>query len=218
MAMRLQEVHPSLVHYPLAFLPTTLACDTLGKLTGSRTLLNIGRYGMAMTAGSVALAGVFGLIAQQEVNARGEAGAMLTTHRNLNLALLGMTTAMAASRIRRKKPTMRYLLTGLGGLGAALYSAYLGGKMVYEHGVGVAAAGGLKEGHAPEITPSTLEEAARHAASDVRDGVERAAKNLAEGPYIPAITAQEPRQPARRTGGASEQAGTRGSVEERPRP
>lgn len=216
MAMRLQEVHPSLVHYPLALLPTTLACDAIGKVTGSRTLLNIGRYGMAVTAGSIALAGVFGLIAQQEVKARGAAGAMLTTHRNLNLTLLGMASAMAVSRIRRKKPTLRYLAVGFAGLGAALYSAYLGGKMVYEHGVGVAAAGGLKEGHAPEIKPSTLDEVARHAADDVRDGLELAAKNLATGPYIPAITAEEQRTASSPTGVTTEQTGAARPTEERP--
>jgi uncharacterized membrane protein len=43
MAMRLQELHPSIVHFPIALLPTALAADALGPLSGSETLMEMGR-------------------------------------------------------------------------------------------------------------------------------------------------------------------------------
>lgn len=42
MAMRLHELHPSLVHFPIALLPTSIGSDLVGTLTRSRRLLELG--------------------------------------------------------------------------------------------------------------------------------------------------------------------------------
>ena len=200
MAMRLQEVHPSLVHYPIALLPVSIGADALGKVTGSRTLLGMGKMGIALTAGTAALAGVFGLIAQEEVKLNSDrAGDLLVTHRNLNVGFLALATMMAVRRSMRRKPSMRYLVTGAAAIGAVAYSAYLGGKMVYEHGVGVKAADGIAEGHAPELRLDRLEELSEHALQDVKDGVRHAAEALADGKIVPAIGAR-PMEPVREAG------------------
>ena len=212
MAMRLHELHPSLVHFPLAFYPFTLVTDTIGRLTGSRSLMNCGRIGIALTAGSAAMAGVAGLIAQEEVNLEGPAGDMLVTHRNLNIAFLALTTTMAVRRLRRTRPSLRYLLAGFAGLGAALYSAYLGGHMVYEHGVGVKPAGGIARGHSPQLRPSKAGEIARHALDDAKAGVQHAVEDVARGEIVPAITHPAPETPVpgpmEEGGGISPQART----------
>ncbi len=188
MTMRLQEVHPALVHYPIAFLGLSVGSDLLGKLTGSRTLLGIGKLGMALTAATGALAGVFGLIAQEEVELPDKrADDMLVTHRTLNVGFVTLATAMAVVRARREKPSLRYLATALGSMGAVAYSAYLGGKLVYEHGVGVAAAGGIAEGHGPELRWDRADEVKEHAIQDVRQGLRTAAKTMAEGKLVPAL-------------------------------
>ena len=188
MTMRLQEVHPALVHYPIAFLTLSVGSDVLGKLTGSRTLLGIGKLGMALTAATGALAGVFGLIAQEEVELRGKrADDLLVTHRTLNMGFVTLATAMAIARARREKPSVRYLATGLAAMGAVAYSAYLGGKMVYEHGVGVAAADGIAEGHGPELRMDRAQELREHAMEDMRRGLRTAVKTMAEGKWVPAL-------------------------------
>ena len=99
MAMRLQEIHPSLVHYPLAFLPLSIGADLLARSTGNRTFAELGRYAMALAAGSAAVAAVAGLAAQEEVDVEegSEAYEMLVTHRNMNLTLVGAATGMAMS-------------------------------------------------------------------------------------------------------------------------
>lgn len=38
MVMRLHEIHPSLVHFPIALLPTAIASDLVGTFTRSRPL------------------------------------------------------------------------------------------------------------------------------------------------------------------------------------
>src|SRR5690606_10448007 len=149
MAMRLQELHPSSVHYPIALLPVSLAADALGLLTHNRRLLEVGRLTMPLAAASAAVAGVLGLIAQEVVQTDEEGADMLVTHRTLNLGLIGIAAGMAVKRLGEKKPDVGYLAVGAVGLGAMIYSAYLGGQMVYDRGVGVRTAGGLREDLAP---------------------------------------------------------------------
>src|SRR5512138_1437654 len=105
MAMRLQEVHPTLVHYPLAFQPLAVATESLGYLSGGRRLRAAGRWATLLAAGSAVLAGVAGLIAQEEVVADDEAHDMLVTHRTLNIGLTLTAVLLASWRWRRKGPT-----------------------------------------------------------------------------------------------------------------
>lgn len=178
MAMRLQELHPSLVHLPITLLPASILSDLLGWSSGSGALLELGRRLMPIAAASAGLAGIAGLIAQEASEVPERARPLLRTHRNLNLGLVGVGVWMAARRTRRRRPGAPYLLAGLGVLGAMAYSAYLGGRMVYEHGVGVAAAGGLKERAAPELQRNTARDVVRTSGSHLRRGVRRALAEL----------------------------------------
>ncbi len=175
MAMHLQELHPAAVHYPIALLPLSVAADALGLMTGNRSLLEVGRLTIPVAAASAAVAGVLGLVAQEVVRTDEESNEMLIMHRNLNLGLLGVATAMALKRFRQDKPDVGYLAIGAAGIGAMVYSAYLGGQMVYDRGVGVRPADGLLESEAPPITRPReaalatarhLVEGARHAVMD----------------------------------------------------
>ena len=187
MAMRLQEVHPSLVHFPLTLLPLSIGADLLGRVTGSDTLRSLARTTMPLAAVSAAVAAVFGLVAQEEVNATGEAHDMLVTHRNLNLALVGTAAAMAAWRSKHDEPGAGYLALGLGGLAAVTYTAYLGGHMVYEHGVGVLDAAGLRDGVSPELAPGSMAEAVRTAGRDLGEGARHAVDEIRHGEIAPQL-------------------------------
>lgn len=189
MPMRLQEIHPAVVHFPIALLPMSLGADTLGRLTDSQPLLDVGRRTMPLAAAGAALAGLAGLIAQEAVKAEGEAHQALVTHRSLNLGLICLTALMARKRARRVRPSWGYLAAGFTGVGAMVYSAYLGGHMVYELGVGVKPAAGLHEEKAPEIRAENAEEVARLAADHVQHGLRHAAEHLAEGEITPGVTA-----------------------------
>lgn len=186
--MRLQEVHPSVVHYPIAFLPVAIGADLLGRLTGSRKLMNFGKAAIGIAAAGAAVAATTGLIAQQEVNADGEALDMLITHRNLNLAATVVATAMATWRGAREKPSASYLTLGVASTALVYYTAYLGGHMVYQFGVGVQPADGIAHGHAPALTASDAAYVTKHAAADLKSAVALTAKEVGEGKLVPAIT------------------------------
>jgi len=185
MAMRIQELHPAAVHYPIALLPVSIAADTLGLLTRNRGLLEVGRLTMPVAAVSAAFAGVLGLIAQEAVQTDEEGAAMLATHRTLNLGLIGAAAAMAIKRVGQRKPHPAYLAVGAMGIVAMIYSAYLGGQMVYDKGVGVRTAGGLREEDAPPLTRprEATVTSARHVARGARHAVEESL----EGQLVPAM-------------------------------
>ena len=189
MAIRNHEVHPAIVHFPITLLPIAVGADLLGRATGNRTLAEVGRWAMPLTAATAALSAATGLVAQEEVRAEGRAHDLLVTHRTMNLSFVGLSALMAAWRWGREKPTGTYLALGLASLGAVSYSAYLGSKMVYEYGVGVDAAHGLRrpEG-APEIAPGHFAEAARASVEDLERAIPHAVDDLRRGELVPEIT------------------------------
>lgn len=191
MPIGLQEMHPAMVHFPIAFLPLSLGADALGRLTGDYALMEMGRRTMPLAAASAMSAAVFGLIAQQAVHAEGQAHDLLVTHRTLNAGLVGVTAALAARRLRSSKPGLGYLAVGLAALGAMGYSAYLGGRMSYEHGVGVKPAGGLNEARGPEVEPENVGESARIAAGNLAQGARGAARESVQGELAPVFRSPE---------------------------
>lgn len=172
MSMRIHEIHPALVHYPLALMPTAIAADALGRITGSEGLLALGRRLTPLAAASGLLAGIFGLVAQEAVRVDGESAELLATHRTLNLGVVALATAMAGKRVRMRRPSLGYLAVGAAGVAIMGYSAYLGGAMVYAHGVGVAPADGVLDERDPELTPHDLPAAAHAVRDNLRTGLE----------------------------------------------
>ena len=191
MAIGLQEMHPAMVHFPIAFLPLSLGADALGRLTGDYALLEMGRRTMPLAAASAVTAAALGLIAQEAVHAEGQAHDLLATHRTLNAGLVGVTAAMALKRMRSHRPSLGYLAVGLAALGAMGYSAYLGGRMAYAHGVGVKPAGGLNEARGPEVGLGNVGESARIAADNLQRGVRGAAREAASGDLAPVFASAD---------------------------
>src|ERR1051325_12054388 len=102
MAMKLHEVHPAIVHFPLALFPLSIGADLLGRATGDETLMEIGKKTLPLAIASGLIAGVAGLMAQTEVEADGKSLDLLKTHRTLNLATVAAATALAARSGERR--------------------------------------------------------------------------------------------------------------------
>jgi uncharacterized membrane protein len=137
MGMRVHELHSAAVHAPLALLPTAAAVDLAAALSGDRTLQRMGSVLWGVGAGAAVLAGLAGLAASQEVRAyEDETSDMMWLHGAGNVALTMTALGMAAYRTRRRSSVPQATL-GLVACAASAYTAYLGGEMVYERGVGV---------------------------------------------------------------------------------
>jgi uncharacterized membrane protein len=170
---------------PLALAPLSIVSDLAGFAADDPSLEAVGRATIGLAAAAAGIAAVTGLIAQEEVVAEGRAGDHLVTHRNLNL-VGGLALAGMALWRREHQPGPGYLALGVGVLGTMFYTAYLGGKMVYDHGVGVKAAGGTR-GDVPELRWGEARRTARAALADVREGAAQAAGDIRDGRLAPSL-------------------------------
>jgi len=137
MAMHVHEVHAAAVHAPLVLLPAAAAVDLAAALTGDRSRAALGRRLWWLNVGAAAFAGVAGLAASQEIKADDpEAQDMLWLHGIGNVGALLGGIGLAFWRSFRR-PSIGQAAIGLAASGLALFTAYLGGEMVYGRGVGV---------------------------------------------------------------------------------
>ncbi len=141
----MSELHPPVVHFAVALTITGVLFDILGFLLNKESLKTAGFW--------VFLAGVFavwgamlsGEVAEESVEEVVKilgAESLLETHETLGKTLPWIFTILALLRFYLHiKPSKKlfgiYLILALVGIGLIGYQGRLGGKMVYEHGVGV---------------------------------------------------------------------------------
>jgi uncharacterized membrane protein len=141
MGMHVHEVHAAVIHAPLVLLPAAAVVDLSAAVGDTREGGDLGRKLWWLAVGAGALAGVAGFAASQEVKTdEGRAEDMMWLHGVGNSAILLGGVGIALWRTFRP-PTVAQAAVGLAATGLALYTAYLGGEMVYAHGVGVRALG-----------------------------------------------------------------------------
>jgi uncharacterized membrane protein len=139
MGMRVHEVHAAVIHGPLVLLPTAAAIDLTAAVTGNRSYARLGRTLWWVGAGAGLFAGLAGMAASQEVRADDEqASDMMWLHGIGNFALVVGAFGIAGWRAVRR-PTVASATVGLIACAASLYTAYLGGEIVYSRGIGVKA-------------------------------------------------------------------------------
>jgi len=135
--MRVHELHAATVHAPLALLPTAAAVDLVAAVTGNDSHARLGRTLWWIGAGGGLLAGLTGAAASREIRADDERTEdMIWLHGVGNAALVAGALGIASWRSTRG-PSVLISTLGLLASAASLYTAYLGGEMVYERGVGV---------------------------------------------------------------------------------
>ncbi|RKH74726.1 DUF2231 domain-containing protein [Corallococcus aberystwythensis] len=135
--MLLHELHPSLVHMPLALLPTAAVADLIVVTTGDRAWEKVGRRLWVAGAASAVIAGVTGLAASQEVRMDAPRARDMTVAHGVGNALITLgALGLMAWRLTRP-PTVLTTVLGLAACASSLVTATIGGKMVYEQGIGI---------------------------------------------------------------------------------
>ena len=189
MTIGLQQMHPALVHLPITLLPLAVGADLLGHVSGNERLLGFGRNAIELAALGALGAAVTGLVAGEEVNVEGESRDMLMTHRNLNFVATVVATSMAVWRAGRRRPNAVYLGAGLAGVAVIAYTAYLGGKLVYDVGVGVEPAKGVYRADAPKLKRGHVGAFFAAAATDLLHGVQHMIQEVGKGKIVPTVAA-----------------------------
>ena len=137
MGMHVHELHAASVHAPLVVLPAAALVDLAASLSGNRHQDALGRKLWWLGVGAGAIAGIAGLAASQEIKAEeSRSEDMMWLHGAANFAILLGATGIALWRSVRRASVASSAI-GLAACGVATYTAYLGGEMVYAHGVGV---------------------------------------------------------------------------------
>ena len=75
------------------------------------------------------------------------------------------------------------------------YTAYLGGKLVYDVGVGVEPAHGVYRSDAPKLKSGQVGSFVKTAATDLVHGVQHMVQEVAKGRLVPTIMASRRKQP-----------------------
>lgn len=190
MGIRLQEMHPALVHLPITSLPLAVGADLLGRMTGNKSLLSFGQKAICIAAAGAVASAVTGLIAGEEVNVEGASRDMLMTHRNLNFVATVVASSMALWRTNHQKPNAVYLGTGVVGVSVVAYTAYLGGKLVYGAGVGVEPAHGVYRADAPALKPGQIGSFLKAAGTDLVHGAQHMVQEVGKGQLVPTIVSR----------------------------
>lgn len=141
MALRVHELHPILVHAPLVLLPAAAIVDVAAATSRSRVrrfaLDRAGRRLWWVAVGSGIAAGLAGMAASQEIRLDDDAAKdAMWLHGMGNVGLLAAGGALGAWR-RSHRATPLTAALGASAVGAALYTAWFGGELVYTHGAGV---------------------------------------------------------------------------------
>jgi uncharacterized membrane protein len=168
MPMRTHELHPSVVHAPLVLLPATAVVDLLAAVRPlDRRLDRTARRLWWMTAGGALFVGLTGMAASQEIEAGNRrARDVMFLHGIGNFGLVLAAFGVATWRTRHRA-SLTSAFAGVAASMASLYTAYLGGELVYSHGVGVKALGGA----AAETPPLLSAAAPRRLARDAGRGL-----------------------------------------------
>ncbi|WP_293444439.1 DUF2231 domain-containing protein [Persephonella sp.] len=143
----LSEFHPPVVHFAIALILTGVAFDIAGFVLNRESLRNAGFWTIVFGALAVWGAMFTGHFAEELVEdaIKGtKAYELLEQHEEIGEILPWIVSILAGFRIflnfrQNKKLFILYLSAGLIVAGMVGFQGRLGGKMVFEHGVGVKA-------------------------------------------------------------------------------
>ncbi len=138
------NVHPLVVHFPVALLLIAALMDVVALVAGRRRILARFATVLYILGALGAFAGwLSGRAAADSVMISGAAKAILTDHADWATLTLWFFGIYAALRLVFWNLQIRYILwiplvvVGAGGLVLVVQSATLGARLVFEHGVGV---------------------------------------------------------------------------------
>ncbi|UCV21638.1 DUF2231 domain-containing protein [Ferribacterium limneticum] len=151
--------HPAVVHFPIALAVTATLLLLLGRLRPANpTFTASGRLLVLGAAVSAGFAAALGWYAFQTVEHDGAGHLVMLSHRNWALAGTAGLIALAVwdgLRQRAERPPHAALLPIMLVLSAGLgVTGWLGGEMVYRHGIGVSASAFA----GPEVAAPTMAE------------------------------------------------------------
>jgi len=139
----MQNIHPYFVHFPIAILSAGLLWDILGIFLNKESFRNAGWWAQVFGVIAIIITVITGLIAANTVAHTDAAHEIMETHETIGLIVAGVFILLLIWRsfLKTSIPLKKlyqtiYLAIGIFTVITMLYGAHLGGKLVYEFGVG----------------------------------------------------------------------------------
>ena len=137
----MESLHPLVVHFPIALLLTALFLDTLALVSRRPGLHRIALWNLCLGTVGAAVAVLTGLQAEDVAKHSFEIWQVMQLHERLGIItlILGLMTVAWRLRYRDQLSTRSRVVILLAMLIMAstiTFGAYLGGRLVYEFGVG----------------------------------------------------------------------------------
>jgi uncharacterized membrane protein len=139
----MSNIHPLIVHFPIALLIVVFALDFLGAISRKQTLITAANILSIFAALGAVAAVATGLIAEESVWHTDQAHELIEQHETVGFIVLGAALISLIFRpaVRKKKSKSSLLWVAvIISLAAAVlvgYEGYLGGEIVFRHGAGV---------------------------------------------------------------------------------
>lgn len=142
----LVPVHPAVVHFPIALLPMVFVLETIGHFGQRNELRKAALWLLTIGVTAAWFAVLTGYLAQEHASQtiRDSRGLeLLQLHAKMAYAAAALWSGLLLGRIYLERPDTerwRPLWLAFAFLGSLVlfFTAYLGGRMVYEFGAGVA--------------------------------------------------------------------------------
>lgn len=137
---RIWELHPALVHFPIALLLSGIVLDLIDWYRANQTLTGVATWILIAGVGTGIVAANFGLLAFYTVPAHTEdAHTLMFWHAGMAVSSLALFGGVAFARWRRRsgQPSLSSRMFGLAAGALLSITGYLGGDIVYHGGAGV---------------------------------------------------------------------------------
>ncbi len=156
---QLPPLHPILVHFPVALLPVTFACDLLGRFTGRRSLTHAGWWALVFATAAAPLTAASGWLWLGDMDGMTHHTEMVI-HQWLGTAvplfLLLLTFWRYRFHRRDKEVSLSYLAAAATLVAAVTVQGHIGGMMTF--------------GNAPSmLTTPTSQPTTQHTQTQTKD-------------------------------------------------
>ena len=140
------NIHPIAVHFPIAFLIGAFVCEVIGRVADNSMMKKAAKWMLLVGTIALGIAAFTGWLGHKTVPHSESSYALIEQHQKLGFIALGFFVAVSAIRFWLK-PTLQksksiflgFFVFYLLGLSAMTWGSHLGGRLVYEMGVGVQA-------------------------------------------------------------------------------
>lgn len=136
----MKPVHPMLVHFPIALLALSVAADLVAFFSNSASLRGTGWWALLAAAMGGVVTAAAGVFDMRRATLDADVHKLVHQHMKVGFALLAVIIALTVWRwtIYRQPGlavTAIYLDVALLAMGLTGFQGWLGGELVYSHGV-----------------------------------------------------------------------------------